>query len=153
MHVKVESSVPVFTPKLEVLQNSQYFHFRDDRKEQKKLVQMRLVSEGGSAFVIISPRSFPLWSTLYLEFQEKKIIFGKYNGISAKETTKKDATLTGVLDLWLFFDGLFVYVGKQGNATVQSETLAKFFSKQMPEVNHLGFSIKGTGEWTIKECE
>ena len=150
VHVTLNTSTDIDTSMLSVLKSSKYHLFRDSGTEQWKLIQMRLTSEG-SAFIILSPREFPLWSSLYVEVKKDKIVFGKYNGIDAEETSSEPADMTGVLDLWFYFENMFVYIGKQGIKTIAPETIVTFFSKQLPETNHLGFSNIGLGEWVLHE--
>ena len=150
MHILLDTSTPLESQKLTVLQAAQYFLFRDSATEQRKLIQLRVTSKG-SAFIVISPREFPLWSSLYVEIAEDEIVFGKYNGIDAKEVDSKAADMTGVLDLWLYFENMFLYIGKQEKEIKPAETIARFFSKQLPAANHLGFTNIGTGEWIVHE--
>ena len=150
VHSVLNTSSEKSADRLTVLKSSQYFLFRDSTTEQRKLIQLRVTSEG-PAFIILSPREFPLWSTLYVEIKENEVSFGKYNGIGAKEAEKQPADLVGVLDLWFYFEGQFLYIGKQGNKTTPPETIVKFFSKTLPETNHMGLSNTGLGEWIIHE--
>ena len=152
VHATYDTSTEPDAHKLAVLPASQYFLFRDSTIQQKKLIQFRVTSEG-SAFIIISPRAFPLHSSLYLELKKDEIVFGKYNGIAAKELFTEPAELEGVLDLWLYFQSMALYIGKQGNKTRPPETLARFLHKQLPETNHLGLSNIGLGEWVVHEGE
>ena len=150
VHVTLNTSTEPDAHMLSVLKSSKYLLFRDSGTEHRKLIQIRLTSEG-SAFIILSPREFPLWSSLYVEVKKDKIVFGKYNGIGAKETSSEPADMDGVLDLWFYFENMFLYIGKQGTRTKPPETIVRFFSKQLPETNHLGFSNIGLGEWILHE--
>ena len=160
MHKTVETFFEEDADRLAILQSSIFFHFRNVSSEQKKLVQFRLIPSGQSpqlaAYMVLSSKSSALWSSMFIEINQDKVVFGKFTGmevIESDERAVKIAKNSGASDLWLYFDGVTVYFGRQGNGSVASETLASFTSFNLPETNHLGLSSLGRVTWTLEKCK
>ena len=126
-----------------------YLLFRDITTEQQRLLRLRLTTTG-QAFMVISSHDQPKFNSMYVEIGEKRIAFGKYNGATSKEMD----TANGIkgnphVDLWLFFDDQYIYVGKDATEEEDEATLARFWAKELNTANHLGLASSGFAQWVL----
>ena len=128
-----------------------YLLFRDVATEQQRLLRLRLTTTG-QAFLVLSSHDQPKFNSMYIEIGEKRIAFGKYNGATSKEMD----TTSGIqgnphLDLWLFFDDQYIYVGKDATEEEDEAALARFWAKELNTANQLGLASSGFAQWVLSE--
>ena len=128
-----------------------YLLFRDLATEQQRLLRLRLTTTG-QAFLVLSSHDQPKFNSMYIEIGEKRVAFGKYNGATSKEMD----TTNGIrgnphLDLWLYFDDQYIYVGKDATEEEEEATLARFWAKELNSANHLGLASSGLAQWVLSE--
>ena len=128
-----------------------YLLFRDIATEQQRLLRLRLTTTG-QAFLVLSSHDQPKFNSMYIELGEKRVAFGKYNGATSKEMD----TAGGIrgnphVDLWLFFDDQYIYVGKDATEKENEATLARFWAKELATANHIGLASSGLAQWVLSE--
>ena len=128
-----------------------YLVFRNIATEQQRLLRLRLTTTG-QGFLVLSSHDQPKFNSMYIEIGEKKIAFGKYNGASSKEMDSASGVRGDPhVDLWLFFDDQYIYVGKDATEVADEVTLARFWAKELNTANHLGLASSGHAQWVLNE--
>ena len=125
VHLELNTSTPAGTSPERSLAEAEYLVFRDIALEQRRLLHLRLVTSG-RAFLIISSQDRPRFDTLYVEIGPTKVAFGKYNGGSSKETSSHPGIQDSPIQVWLFFDTDYIYIGTEATDMEEEVTIARF---------------------------
>ena len=150
VHLKLNTSTPAGTSPERSLAEAEYLVFRDIALEQRRLLHLRLVTSG-RAFLIISSQDRPRFDTLYVEIGPTKVAFGKYNGGSSKETSSHPGIQDSPIQVWLFFDTDYIYIGTEATDVEEEVTIARFWSKDLDGANHLGLASSGEAIWVLSD--
>ena len=151
VHLEMNTSTLDGSSPSNAMSVASYLLFRDVATEQQRLLRLRLTTTG-QAYLVLSSHDQPKFNSMYIEIGEKRIAFGKYNGATSKEMD----TTSGIqgnphVDLWLFFDDQYIYVGKDATEEEDEATLARFWAKELNTANQLGLASSGFAQWVLSE--